>query len=148
MVNNHNKILILDIETRPAQAYVWRAYGEQNIGVEQIINPGGTICIGAKWLGDKETYLYSDWEHGHKEMLYHIHLMMEEADAVVTYNGDKFDLPKLQGEFLLHGFGPTLLMLSRLYASLAFLLIALLSLVLSLVLVQRSSTKALTCGLR
>lgn len=103
----NNKILILDIETRPAQAYVWRAYGEQNIGVEQIINPGGTICIGAKWLGAKETYLFSDWQHGHKEMLHHIHNMMSEADAVVTYNGDKFDLPKLQGEFLLNGFAPT-----------------------------------------
>ena len=103
----NNKILILDIETRPAQAYVWRAYGEQNIGVEQIINPGGTICIGAKWLGAKDTYLFSDWEHGHKEMLYYIHSMMSEADAVVTYNGDKFDLPKLQGEFLLNGFDPT-----------------------------------------
>jgi hypothetical protein len=102
-----NKILILDIETRPAQAYVWRAYGEQNIGVEQIINPGGTICVGAKWLGDKHTYLYSDWEHGHVDMLGSIHAMMSEADAVVTYNGDKFDLPKLQGEFLLNGFGPT-----------------------------------------
>lgn len=101
-----NKILVLDIETRPAQAYVWRAYGEQNIGVDQIIHPGGIICVGAKWLGDKKTVLFSEWEHGRYEMLYHIYEMMLEADAVVTYNGDKFDLPKLQGEFLLHGFAP------------------------------------------
>lgn len=102
-----SKILILDIETRPAQAYVWRAYGEQNIGVEQIIDAGGIICVGAKWFGERETVLYSDWEHGHVKMLQAIHAMMEEADAVVTYNGDKFDLPKLQGEFLLHGLKPT-----------------------------------------
>jgi hypothetical protein len=101
------KILLLDIETRPAQAYVWRAYGEQNIGVEQIIDSGGIICVGAKWLGEKETYLYSDWEHGHVEMLIALHEMLSFADAVVTYNGDKFDLPKLQGEFLLNGLGPT-----------------------------------------
>ena len=100
------KILILDIETRPAQAYVWRAYGEQNIGVEQIIDAGGIICVGAKWLGEKETYLFSEWEHGRNEMLFHIYTMMLEADAVVTYNGDKFDLPKLQGEFLLLGWDP------------------------------------------
>jgi hypothetical protein len=101
------KILLLDIETKPAQAYVWRAYGEQNIGVEQIIDSGGIICVGAKWLGEKETYLYSDWEHGHVEMLIALHEMLSFADAVVTYNGDKFDLPKLQGEFLLNGLGPT-----------------------------------------
>lgn len=101
------KILLLDIETKPAQAYVWRAYGEQNIGTEQIIDAGGIICVGAKWLGEKDTYLFSDWEHGHTDMLHGIHDMMSYADAVITYNGDRFDLPKLQGEFLLAGLGPT-----------------------------------------
>lgn len=101
------KILVLDIETKPASAFVWRAYGEQNIGVEQIIDVGGVICVGAKWLGEKETFLYSDWEHGHLEMLIEVHAMMSYADAVVTYNGDRFDLNKLQGEFLLNGLGPT-----------------------------------------
>ena len=102
-----NKILILDIETRPAQAYVWRAFGEQNIGVEQIIDPGSVICVGYKWMGEKETFLVSDWEHGHQEMLRSVWAAMNVADAVITYNGDKFDLPKLQGEFLLAGLGPT-----------------------------------------
>lgn len=101
------KVLILDIETKPAAAYVWRAYGEQNIGVEQIIDSGGTICVGAKWLGEKECFLYSDWEHGHEQMLYEIHEMMSYADAIITYNGTRFDLPRLQGEFVLNGFGPT-----------------------------------------
>lgn len=101
------KVLLLDIETRPAKAFIWRAYGEQNIGVDQIIDGGGTICVGAKWLGDKECQLFSDWDHGHEEMLKQIHEMMSYADAVVTYNGDKFDLPKLQGEFLLAGLPPT-----------------------------------------
>lgn len=101
------KILLLDIETKPTLAYVWRAYGEQNIGVEQIAEDGGVICVGAKWLGDKETHLFSDWEHGHIQMLEKVHDMMSFADAVVHYNGDRFDLPKLQGEFLLNGLGPT-----------------------------------------
>lgn len=101
------KILLLDIETKPAQAYIWRAYGEQNVSPDQVIDGGGVICVGAKWLGDKVTYLYSDWEHGHQGMLEAIHAMMSFADAVVTYNGDRFDLPKLQGEFLLAGLAPT-----------------------------------------
>ena len=32
--------------------------------------------------------------------------MISEADGVVTFNGDKFDLPKLNGEFLLLGLAP------------------------------------------
>lgn len=100
------KVLFLDIETKPAQAYVWRAYGEQNIGVEQIIDTGGIICVGLKWQGDKKTYLFSEWEHGQAGMLVAVHEMMSEADAVVTYNGDRFDLPKLNGEFMLQGLKP------------------------------------------
>lgn len=103
----NQRVLILDCETSPTKAYVWRAYGDQNIGTEQVIEPGGIICVGAKWLGEKETYLYSDWEHGHVDMLLYIHEMMSYADAVITYNGDSFDLKLLQGEFLLNGLGPT-----------------------------------------
>lgn len=101
------KLLVLDIETKPTQAYVWRAYGEQNISPDQVVAPGGIICVGAKWVGEKTTYLFSDWEHGHVEMLTAIHDMMSHADAVITYNGNRFDLPILQGEFLLNGLGPT-----------------------------------------
>lgn len=99
------KILTLDIETRPVKAYVWSLW-DQNVGINQIIDNGGVICVGAKWLGDPNTVLFSDWEHGHQGMLQGIYDMMEQADAILTYNGDKFDLPKLRGEFLLNGFGP------------------------------------------
>ena len=100
-----NKILVLDIETRPAVAYVWRTFKE-NIGYEQVLDPGGIICLAAKWVGGKEVFFYSDWTTGRAEMLRGIHSLLEEADAVITYNGDKFDLPKLNGEFLLDGLVP------------------------------------------
>jgi hypothetical protein len=99
------KILTLDIETRPATAYVWRAWDE-NIGYEQVIEPGGMICFAAKWLGEPEVFFYSNWTHTHQEMVEAIHALLYEADAVVTYNGDKFDLPKLTGEFVLAGLAP------------------------------------------
>jgi len=101
-----SKILILDIETAPIKAYVWRLF-DQNVGLNQIIDNGGVICVGAKWLGDKETMLFSDWDQGHETMLESIHELISYADAIVTYNGDRFDLPKLYGEFLLAGLGAT-----------------------------------------
>lgn len=99
------KVLLLDIETKPAIGYTWRAY-DTNINVDQIIDPGGVICVGVKWLGDKTVEVFSDWAHGHMEMLVAIHDRISHADAVVTFNGDRFDLPKLEGEFVLHGFEP------------------------------------------
>lgn len=99
------KILIIDIETRPAVAYVWRMWKE-NIAPEQLIDEGGTICFCAHWFGTKEYVFFSDWDHGHKRVIKEAHKLITEADAVVTYNGDRFDLPKLQGEFLRTGLTP------------------------------------------
>lgn len=99
------KVLLLDIEWRPTKAYVWRAYDEI-ITPEKVIENGGLLCVGVKWLGDKKTTVYSDWEHGHKPMLQEVHDMMSFADSIVTFNGDRYDLPKLMGEFVLHGFPP------------------------------------------
>ncbi len=99
------KVLLLDIETKPTKVYAWRAWDE-NTTPEKIIEDGGIICVGAKWLGDKKTELFSDWEHGHMPMLEAIHDMISHCDAVVTFNGDKFDLPKLMGEFAIHGMSP------------------------------------------
>jgi len=99
------KILVIDIETRPAIAYVWRAYDE-NISPDQVIDPGGTICFAAKWVGEKKTAFHADWIDGHEAMLKAAHDLLSEADAVVTFNGDRFDLPKLNGEFYQAGLTP------------------------------------------
>lgn len=100
-----NKILLLDIEWRPTKAYVWQPW-QENILPEKIIEHGGLLCVGLKWLGEKEVTLYSDWEHGHDGMIKLTHQMMSEADAIITYNGDRYDLRKLEGEFLLAGLDP------------------------------------------
>jgi DNA polymerase III epsilon subunit-like protein len=39
-------------------------------------------------------------------MLRGIHKLLDEADAVVHYNGSRFDIPTINKEFLLHGFPP------------------------------------------
>jgi len=41
-----------------------------------------------------------------KMMLRRMHKLLDEADAVITYFGDSFDLPTLSKEFVLHGFTP------------------------------------------
>lgn len=97
-------VLVLDIEWKPTKAYVWGAFKE-NIFPEKIIEHGGLLCVGAKFLGENAKF-YSEWGDGHIGMLQGIWDMMAKADAIVTYNGDKFDLAKLNGEFALHGLPP------------------------------------------
>jgi hypothetical protein len=95
-----NRILLLDIEWKPTKAYVWQPW-QENITPEKILEHGGLLCVGVKWFGEKETEVYTEWEHGHDGMVRAVHTLLHEADAVVTYNGDKYDLKKLEGEFLL-----------------------------------------------
>ena len=98
-------ILLLDIETSPNSAYVWGLY-DQNIGINQMIDSSQVLCYCAKWLGDKEVVFDSIHKSSRKKMLKGIHGLISKADGIVTYNGNKFDLPILNKEFLLHGFNP------------------------------------------
>lgn len=99
------KILLLDIETSPNLATVWGLFN-QNIGINQLLEPGYTLCWAAKWLGDDYTYFDSVYRSSPKQMVKRIHKMLSEADAVVHYNGTKFDIPTLNREFLMYGLTP------------------------------------------
>lgn len=103
-MSENPKILVFDIEWRPTKAYVWQAWGV-DITSDKVIEHGGLLCIGAKWVGGEE-FLFSEWEHGHQGMVEKAHALISQADAVVGYNSDKFDIPKMQGEFLLAGLPP------------------------------------------
>jgi DNA polymerase elongation subunit (family B)/DNA-directed RNA polymerase subunit RPC12/RpoP len=99
------KILLLDIETAPNMVYSWGLF-KQNISINQIVNTGYTMCWAAKWLGDKKVHFSSVHEDGMEAMVNKIYALLDEADAVIHYNGEKFDMPTLNREFLLHGLTP------------------------------------------
>ena len=104
MQGNAPRVLLLDIETAPALVWTWGLH-DVSIGIEQIVQPGRIICWGAKWLGEREVH-YADERRNPKKMFEAAHALMSEADAFVSYNGDSFDLPKLNGAFLEHGLSP------------------------------------------
>jgi hypothetical protein len=105
MDSETRKILVIDIEWAPALAYVWRMWDE-NISPEQLIDHGGMLCFCAHWYGSKEYFFYSQWEHGRTGMAQAALELFEQADAVVTYNGIKYDIPKITGEIMLAGLSP------------------------------------------
>jgi hypothetical protein len=52
----------------PPQRYVWGLF-DINVALNQIVDPGGTLCFGAKFQGERKMHFYSDWEHGHQGMV-------------------------------------------------------------------------------
>lgn len=98
------KKLFLDIETAPNLVYVWGLWN-QNVGINQIVEPGYTLCWAAQWEGDR-TIHFRSIVGGEREMLEDIHELLEEADAVVHYNGRRFDMPMLNKEFIRHELAP------------------------------------------
>ena len=99
------KVLSLDIEWKPAVAYVWKMWDE-NISPDQLIDEGGLLCFCAHWHGSKEYQFYSEWDDGLQGMAEAALRLLNEADAVVTYNGDRYDIPKLRGTIILAGLQP------------------------------------------
>lgn len=105
MSHDHARILFLDIETKPA---IIASFGirDQHITHKQILKDGGTICVGLGWGNESKVRVVSEWEHGYQGMLNEVHAALCQADAVCTYNGARFDMPKLMGNFLLAGMNP------------------------------------------
>lgn len=99
------KILLLDIETAPNTAHVWGLW-QQNVGLPQILESGYVMCWAAKWLGEEEIFFDSIMKSSSRNMLKRIHALLDKADAVVHYNGTKFDIPTLNKEFVLHEMAP------------------------------------------
>lgn len=99
------KTLVLDIETRPSLGYVWSLW-DQNVSLSQLVEVGDVICFGAKWLDKKKVIFKSVHHHSKEEMVQEAWNLMDEADAIIHYNGRAFDIKHLNREFLLMGLKP------------------------------------------
>jgi DNA-directed RNA polymerase subunit RPC12/RpoP len=105
------KILLLDIETAPLRAFVWKLW-KQNIYIDQIISEWFMLTWAAKWLlepGIVSQKLTPDEARSEDdtrivETLWHL---LNQADYVISHNGKTFDIPKIKTRFLLQGLPPT-----------------------------------------
>lgn len=99
------KILLIDIETAPTKAYIWDLF-TRYVPHSQVVEPGYTICWAAQWYGQKKMMFKSIHHDSTEEMIKEAHKLLDEADVVVHFNGTKFDIPKLNAEFLRRKMGP------------------------------------------
>jgi DNA polymerase elongation subunit (family B) len=87
------KTLLIDIETFPLSAFAW---GTRKVYIanNQVITPPGVLSFAAEWYEKPhDRVFYSLWADGQRGMAEAAWDLMHEADAVITYNGDRFDLP-------------------------------------------------------
>jgi hypothetical protein len=110
LVASPAKVLILDIETAPIRAYVWRLWKE-NVSPSQLISDWFVLTWSAKWLFSdntmsdkltpKEAIAQDD-----KRIMESLWKLMEEASVVIAHNAKKFDIPKVNARFVIHGMPP------------------------------------------
>lgn len=103
------KVLVIDIETLPAEAYIWGP-GKQYVGHKQIIK-GKDWCIlsfAAKWIAGDE--IFGDKLSGEAAVCRDDALLceqlwplMNEADIIIAHNGDKFDVRKINARMIANG---------------------------------------------
>lgn len=99
------RVLYLDIETTPLQVYTWGLF-DQTVGIGQIIKPTQMLSFAAKWRGERRKMFYSQWSEGQDGMVEAAHELLDKADVLVHYNGNRFDEPHLRREMLTAGLAP------------------------------------------
>ena len=100
----HFKLLHFDLERAPALGTFWEP-GKQYVSPDQLLGDSEVITWSAKWHGGK-LHQGSRLRDGENKMLCDIHALMEEADAIVTWNGDGFDFKVLNTDFFRRGMFP------------------------------------------
>lgn len=102
------KIVTLDLETSPYEAYTWGLW-EQNVANNQIIKDRTVMAVCVKELGKKPEY----WDTSKSKdprsdftLIDNVWHALDKADIVVTQNGKSFDIPILNARFVTLGFPP------------------------------------------
>ena len=104
------RILLLDIETLPGEYYAWSP-DQQYLSPEFQIKDWSISCWAAKWLFEKNIMgeVVSPKEaiqRNDSSILQNIWKLMDEADIIITQNGIKFDIKRLNTRFAMNGYMP------------------------------------------
>lgn len=99
------RTLVIDIETSPHVADVWGLWN-QNVGINQLHESSQMICFAAEWAHNNKTLFHSMYAESYHDMVLAVWDLLDEADAVVGWNSDKFDNKRINNEFVIRGITP------------------------------------------
>lgn len=96
IIPKDTRILIFDVESAPATGWYWQPK-TTFIPMDNMLEDGRIICWSAKWLNGP-TMFSSEWDHGRVGMLASLGNLLDQADIVVGYNSDNYDIPYVNWE--------------------------------------------------
>lgn len=104
------KILILDLETAPMKAYVWKRWKE-NISLEQTISEWFMLAWSAKWLYSPDIYgeVLTPEEvrsEDDSRITLALYALVNKADIIIAHNGKHADIPWMNSRFILNNLEP------------------------------------------
>ena len=103
-------VLILDIETAPMVAYIWDPKVDY-VPASQIKTDRYVMAWGAKWLGQPESSTKYRDQRGlgplqDKGILMDLWPLLDKADIVISYNGESFDVRRINSRYMQLGIKP------------------------------------------
>ncbi len=100
------KLLTLDVETGPDYS---AHFPRRNIGyipMEHTVQTGGVITWAAKWHHEKDVISRKIRGENLRALMSPLYKLLDEADCVISFNGRKFDIKKINTEFVRLGLSP------------------------------------------
>ena len=95
------RVLVLDIETQRAIVETFNLF-RPFIHIDRVLTPTRVLCFAAKWRGEDKVIFKASWddddEDAYLRMMRSAFGLLNEADIVVTWNGDRFDLQWFESE--------------------------------------------------
>lgn len=101
------RILTIDVERQRGKWEIeqWDPYLPKFARMETMVRRPRIMCFAAKWFGEDEV-IYADERGrngrgtgGWRRMVQQMWELLEAADVVITFNGDRADLPWMNEEF-------------------------------------------------
>lgn len=110
-MSDRYRVAYIDIENSPNLAWVWAKYQQDALAFKEEWH---ILSFAVKWGASRrvECYalpdfaLYKKEPDNDRELIKRLWGVLDEADLVVTHNGDKFDLRKANARFIQQGLGP------------------------------------------
>ncbi|MEC4833769.1 ribonuclease H-like domain-containing protein [Mycobacteroides chelonae] len=109
LLDSGPRILTVDIETQRAIVETFSLWSNFT-HIDRVIKPSRILCFAAQWRGDERVLFHMAWDDAdadaYDRMINAAWKLLDEADVVVTYNGDRFDLQWFNAEFERLRLGP------------------------------------------
>ena len=103
------KVLLLDLETAPKIAFIWK-FWKENVNPNQVISDGFIMTASMKWLGDDNTFTevcgFKGVKYDDELLCMLLREMLDKADVVIAHNAKKFDLPTFNARCAFHKIPP------------------------------------------